>query len=141
MARLSLQSPGSVTATSRDRSSRRTESDSEPGEVSQQLSASLERIIHHAWEDSQDTTQGQVQGEDGQVSGDLPEMMNQDNQAELEDTELFRTGDLILSVKTEHIISTVLQIPAPIWSSPVLRLPRKFPSLNTMKTNRFAHER
>ena len=76
--------------------------------MSQQLSASLERIIHHAWEDSQDTTQGQVQGEDGQVSGDLPELMNQDNQAELEDTELFRTGDLILSVKTEHVISTVL---------------------------------
>ena len=53
----------------------------EPGQPSQ-LSASLERIINHAWED---THQGQ--GEDG----DPPRMMNIDNQAG--GTELFRTGN------------------------------------------------
>ena len=77
MARLSLQSSGPATA-SRDRSSRRIQSDREPGEVSQ-LSASLQR--------QRSSNQDQGRG------SDLPEMMNQDSQ--VEDTELFRTGEVI----------------------------------------------
>ena len=65
----------------------------EPGQPSQ-LSASLERIINHAWED---THQGQ--GEDGQDSGDPPGIMNIESQGEAGGTELFITGDLICFFK------------------------------------------
>ena len=81
MARLSLQSSGPATA-SRDRSSRRIQSDSEPGEVSQ-LSASLQR--------ERSSNQDQSQGSEDL---DLPEMMNQDSQVKVEDTELFGTGEV-----------------------------------------------
>ena len=72
----------------RDRSSRRIESDSEPSQSSsQQLSASLERSIHHAWEDNHQ----------GQCPDDLPWMMNSNNSQaeEPEMSEFFKTGCLI----------------------------------------------
>ena len=71
-----------------DRTCRRIQSESEPLEVSQasQLSASLERFINNTWENT-----GQVQG-----SEDLQEMMNNDNQeVEVEETALFKTGNLL----------------------------------------------
>ena len=84
MARLRLPSSGLATPTAtRDRSSRRTQSDSEPGEVrGSQLSSSLERSSNN-------------QEEAGQGSGDRPGPGSNDSQVEVEDTELFNTGEVI----------------------------------------------
>ena len=90
MARLRLPSSEQTTVT-RDRS-RRIQSDSGPSEVSpsNQLSASLERTINHAWENNH-------QEEAGRGSEDLPGLVNNDSQVELEDTEMkefFKTGEV-----------------------------------------------
>ena len=87
MARLRLPSSGLATpSATRDRSSRRTQSDSEPGEVT-----SVERSSNH-------------QEEDGQGSGDHlgPGSNDRQVEAEVEDLGFFNTGgviDLIIILK------------------------------------------
>ena len=78
MARLRLPSSGLTTPTAtRDRSSRRTQSDSEPGEVRGSQLSSLERSSNH-------------QEEDGHGSEDRPGPRSNNSQveAEVENTEM-----------------------------------------------------
>ena len=85
MARLRLPSSGLATPpATRDNSSRRTQSDSEPGEVRGSQLSSVERSSNH-------------QEEAGQGSGDRLGLGSNDRQveAEVEDSEFFNTGELI----------------------------------------------
>ena len=84
------------TTVTRERS-RRIQSDSGPSEVSpsNQLSASLERTINHAWQNNH-------QEEAGRGSEDHPGLVNNDSQEEVEDTEMkefFNAGEVIVLLK------------------------------------------